>query len=393
MADRPVPFDEQLPDVKDMLNWDQAERLIGFRNDYRAYRGSPFTHGAPSPLPTADRQLADVSYTFDGATYGLREYLDRQDVTGLLVLAGGSIVHEYYGGGNTAGTLWTSRSVGKSVVSTLVGVALQEGRIGSLDDPLTRYDPELTGTAWEGVDVRQLMQHTSGVAWNEDYRDPTSDFSRLTHCEAGGNTYRCVRELVHSRHRPAGVEPGQVWSYSSGGAWLLGDVLERAVGMSIGKYLEQRIWIPFGMADDGVWHCYVPGVHDCGAHGFNATLRDWGRFGQFILGDGVLPDGRRILPDGWVRQASDWNTAAGSVSELHPEGTYGYQWWNNSVPGSGRHDTLWALGIFGQILAVNQRTNLVMVQWSTWPVAEPSFDSLPLEAALMFEAISDQLAG
>ena len=160
--------------------------------------------------------------------------MKRQNVSGMLVLKDGKIAWKYLGEGNTDSTLWTSRSVGKSVVSGLVGVALKEGKIHSLDDLITRYEPDLKGTAWDGVTLRQLITHTSGVAWNEDYTNPQSDFAQLTECEAKPGTYNCVRKLVKGlrREHPA----GENWSYSSGGAWLLGDVLERATGMTLAAY-------------------------------------------------------------------------------------------------------------------------------------------------------------
>ena len=317
----------------------------------------------------------------------------------MLVLKNGHVAYKYLGEGNTDSTLWTSRSVGKSVVSALVGVAIKEGKIHSLDDLITQYEPDLKGTAWDGVTLRQLITHTSGVAWNEDYTNPGSDFAKLTECEAKPGTYDCVRTLVKGLHRahPA----GENWSYSSGGAWLLGDVLERATGMTLAAYLEKSIWQPYGMASDGVWHAYSKGQHDVGAHGFNATLEDWGRFGQFILHNGTLPGGKQILPEGWVKQSSDWTQAKGSVSAAHPNGLYGYQWWNNEVPVNATHvapkvdnslkGSLWALGIFGQMIMVNQKENLVIVQWSTWPQAEPSFSAQPLEASLMYSAIANAL--
>jgi CubicO group peptidase (beta-lactamase class C family) len=335
----------------------------------------------------------------NGKTYSLQDYLQRQNVSGMLVLKDGKIAWKYLGQGNTDATLWTSRSVGKSVVATLVGVAIKQGKIHSLDDLITQYEPDLKGTAWDGVTLGQLITHTSGVAWNEDYTNPKSDFAQLTECEARPGTYACVRKLVAGLHRahPA----GQNWSYSSGGAWLLGDVLERATGMPLAAYLEQSIWQPYGMASDGVWHAYAKGQHDVGAHGFNATLEDWGRFGEFILHNGTLPNGKQILPADWVAQSANWTRAAGSVSAAHPNGIYGYQWWNNEVPvnatnvepvpqASLKH-SLWALGIFGQMIMVNQAENLVIVQWSTWPQAEPSFSAQPLEASLMFSAIAKEL--
>ncbi|RZF18454.1 serine hydrolase domain-containing protein [Serratia marcescens] len=395
----PAPFDAQLPDTHKMLTWSQSDRVIGFRNDYRNYAGDVFHHGNAAPLLAAAKPLTDVSYRVNGKTYHLQDYLQRQNVSGMLVLKDGKIAWKYLGQGNTDATLWTLRSVGKSVVATLVGVAIKQGKIRSLDDLITQYEPDLKGTAWDGVTLRQLITHTSGVAWNEDYTNPKSDFAQLTECEAKPGTYACVRKLVAGLQRahPA----GQNWSYSSGGAWLLGDVLERATGMPLAAYLEQSIWQPYGMANDGVWHAYAKGQHDVGAHGFNATLEDWGRFGEFILHNGTLPNGKQILPADWVAQSSHWTRAAGSVSAAHPNGIYGYQWWNNEVPvnatnvepvpqASLKH-SLWALGIFGQMIMVNQAENLVIVQWSTWPQAEPSFRAQPLEASLMFSAIAKEL--
>lgn len=395
----PAPFDTMLPDTKTMLTWDQAERVIGFRNDYRNYQGDVFHHGKSVPLVAAEKPLTQASYQVNGKQWTLQDYLKRQNVSGMLVLKDGKIAWKYLGAGNTDTTLWTSRSVGKSVVSTLVGVALKEGKIHSMDDLVTQYEPDLKGTAWDGVTLKQLIQHTSGVAWNEDYAHPQSDFARLTQCEAHTGTYDCVRTLVSGlkRAHPA----GEVWSYSSGGAWLLGDVLERATGMTLAAYLEQSIWQPYGMASDGVWHAYSKNQHDVGAHGFNATLEDWGRFGEFVLNNGRLPNGKQILPENWVTQSADWSKAKNSVSVAHPQGLYGYQWWNNEVPANAKNvvpapqdslkGSLWALGIYGQMIMVNRAENLVIVQWSTWPQAEPSFSAQPLEASLMFSAIAKAL--
>ncbi|NIG20175.1 serine hydrolase [Pantoea sp. Al-1710] len=395
----PAPFDHQLPDPHQMLSWSQKDRVVGFRNDYRNYAGDVFHHGQAKPLARANNLLVDAQYQVNGHTYRLADYLKRENVAGMLVLKNGKVAYKYFAEGNTDTTLWTSRSVGKSVVSTLVGIAIKQGKIHSLDDNITAYEPELKGTAWDGVTLKQLIQHTSGVAWNEDYTNPNSDFAQLTQCEAQAGAYACVRNIVShlKRAHPAGEQ----WSYSSGGAWLLGDVLERATGMSLAAYLQQTVWQPNGMASDGVWHAYQSGKHDVGAHGFNATLEDWGRFGEFILNEGRLHDGKQILPDNWVNDAATWTQAKDSVSAAHPEGIYGYQWWNNAIPANAQHvvptaaeglkHSLWALGIYGQIIMVNRAENLVIVQWSTWPQAEPSFSAQPLEAALMYSAIAQQL--
>ncbi|WP_392562412.1 serine hydrolase [Orbus sturtevantii] len=396
----PAVIDQNLPAAKDMLTWSQQDRVVGFRNTYRTYAGDVFKATNPQPIPQDLKDLTSISYQFDGHAYSLNDYIQRNDVTGMMVIKDGKIVWQYYGNGNDDTTLWTSRSVGKSVVSTLVGVALKEGKIADLDDLIIKYNPDVKGTVWENVTVRQLLQHTSGVEWGEDYTDPHSDFAQLTLCEAGDDVYNCVNNLIKSPSRKAYAKPGEAWSYSSGGAWLLGDTLEKATGVPIATYLQEKIWQPYGMVKDGVWQSYQVGKHDVGAHGFNATLEDWSKFGLFIANNGVLPDGTAVLPDNWVKEARTWNQAKNSITARHPDGAYGYEWWNNSLPANlsdsvsnklKSSDTLWALGIFGQIIMVNPVENLVIVQWSAWPKAEPSFDAQPLEASLMFNAIADKL--
>jgi CubicO group peptidase (beta-lactamase class C family) len=395
----PVPFDEVVPSPREMLTWSQDDRVVGFRNTWRQYPGDVF-HADPAhlqPLPRFDVPLSP-RYQVKGQSFGIEDYLREQAVTGLLVIYQGHIVYEHYARGNTEKTLWTSRSVAKSVVSILIGVAVREGRIKSVDDPITAYLPELRQTAWEGVTLRNLLQHTSGVDWNEDYTDPRSDFAQLTRCEAGVDSYACILRLIRGVGRKPGVKPGEVWSYNTGGAWLAGRVLERATGMPIARYLETRLWRRFGMESDGVWQALVPGQIDMGGHGFNATLRDWGRFGLFVAREGVLSDGTKLLPPDWLAQSRRWTTAAGSIDATNPEGQYGYQWWHlGAPPGSDAQlaitaeRTMWAEGIYGQVIAVDPVDALVMVQWSTYPIADAS-DSLEPQQLLFFNALRESLA-
>jgi CubicO group peptidase (beta-lactamase class C family) len=397
----PQPFDPVLPAAEDMLNWNQANRVIGFRNTYRLYQGDVFhtLGGTAYPLPPAPYPLPSLRYEIDRHTYGLDEYLRRQSVTGLLVLKQGQIVYEYYGRGNGAETLWTSRSVAKSVVSILIGMAIKEGLIGSVNDPITRYLPELKGSAWEDVTLRDLLQHSSGVAWNENYADASSDFARLTRCEAGPSAYPCVLKLVSALKRVPGVRPGEVWSYNTGGAWLVGRVLEQATGMTIAHYLETRLWSRFAMQSDGVWQALVAGHVDMGGHGFNATLRDWGRFALFVEMGGNLANGEGLLPSDWIAQSVTWSKAEGSVTPATPDGQYGYQWWfgglDPSRGGTGdamrtAQQTFWAEGIYGQAIAIDPAEQLVMVQWSTWKNAETPA-SLYDEQVLFFNAVAHAL--
>jgi CubicO group peptidase (beta-lactamase class C family) len=395
----PAPFDAVLPPAKDMLTWSQSERVVGFRNTYRQYRADVF-HADPAnvhSLPERRLPLSPPRYRVKDQVFGLEDYLRHQDVTGLLVLKDGQIAYEHYGQGNTASTLWTSRSVAKSVVSILVGIAIREGAIKSVDDPVTRYLPELQHSAWDGVSLRNLLQHTSGVAWNENYKDPKSDFAALTRCEAGGEPYECVWKLVRSVARKPGIKPGEVWSYNTGGAWLVGRVLESATGLPVSRYLETRLWRRCGMQGDGIWEALVEGKIDMGGHGFNATLRDWGRFGLFVAGGGKLSDGTELLPRDWLAQSTAWTHAKGSVDESNPNGQYGYQWWHAPIPKGTDAElkaladrTLWAEGIFGQVIAIDPSQHVVMVQWSTYAEAEGS-DELGDEQLFFLRAIEESL--
>lgn len=403
LASCPEPVDAELPPPHDMLTWTPEQRVVGFRNTYRLYPGDVFHTRTSSaqPLSAAKRPLGDVHYRMDGRTFDLRDYLEHQSVTGLLILKDGQIAFEYYGRGNTERSLWTSRSVAKSVVSVLVGIAVREDLIHSLDDPVAQYVPEVDGSAWDGVTIRNLLQHTSGVTWNEDYADPSSDFAALTYCEARAQPYACVLDLLKSLKRRPSVRPGQVWSYNTAGAWLLGRALERAAGMTLARYLETRLWSRYPMESDGVWQALIPGESDMGGHGFNATLRDWGRFGLFVARGGRLPDGTALLPVDWLRDSITWTRAEGSVTAAAPSGQFGYQWWYAGLdpeygdPGdtlSISRGSFWTLGIFGQAIAINPAEKLVMVQWSAWQQAElPA--SLYDEQALFYAAVAHALRG
>lgn len=170
--------------------------------------------------------------------------------------------------------------------------------------------------------------------------------------------------------------------------------------MTIARYLETRLWSRFAMKRDGVWEALVKGQVDMGGHGFNATLRDWGRFALSVANDGALPGGERLLPGDWLRRSITWTRAAGSVTPATPDGQYGYQWWYGGVdPGRRGTDdaaatsrqTFWAEGIYGQAIVIDPAEPLIMVQWSTWQQAETPA-SLYDEQALFFNALARGLA-
>jgi CubicO group peptidase (beta-lactamase class C family) len=205
--------------------------------------------------------------------------------------------------------------------------------------------------------------------------------------------------LITAVTREPGVRPGEVWSYNTGGAWLVGRILEQATGMTIARYLETRLWSRFAMEHDGVWEALVQGHIDMGGHGFNATLRDWGRFALFVANGGRLISGEELLPSDWIAQSVTWTRAKGSVTPVTPDGQFGYQWWSSGIDPSRldsddkvqiARDTFWAEGIYGQAIAINPAEKLVMVQWSTWQQAAATA-SLYDEQVLFFTTLARAL--
>jgi CubicO group peptidase (beta-lactamase class C family) len=239
-------------------------------------------------------------------------------------------------------------SVVKSMTATLIGAAIQDGYIGSIDDLVVSYLPRFKNTAYDGVTVRQILQMTSGVAWNETYTDPTSDRRRMLEAQIGQQP-GAILDLMGALPRAA--EPGTVWNYSTGETHVAGALVEAATGKAVAVYLGEKIWTKMGMEADANWWLESPDGLEVGGSGLSATLRDYARFGLFMLEDGVV-DGERILPDGWMADAGSPKLVAGEEVE------YGYMLW----PLHG--NSYAAIGIFGQFVFVDPAKNLVVAMWS-----------------------------
>lgn len=327
-----------------------------FRNIDRLFPTRRVAHGAhPKPLPLSATPLGDVHFRDGDSTYDLARYLELNRVSGLLVLKDGRIALERYRYGNTARTRWMSMSVAKSITSTLVGAALAQHRIGALSDPVTRYVTSLSGSAYDGVSVRDILMMSSGVRWNETYTDSSSDRRHLLEAQLSqrpGSAMRLMASL------PREAKPGYANNYSTGETQVAGEIVRSAVGESLARYLSDRIWSRYAMESDARWWLDSPDGHEIGGSGFSATLRDYGRFGQFIL-DGGIAGGERILPKGWIREASTAKTLR--------DGTplpYGYFWWPLTAPSERVDGAFEADGIFGQHIYINPARRLVIVVWS-----------------------------
>ena len=335
------------PEPAQILIWPPERRLRAFRN----YAGTFPTRAIPAgglsyPLDDAPRDLATLSYTLDGERFGLEDFIREARVAGLIVVNRGRVLYERYELGNDAQTLWVGYSVAKSVVSLLYGTALADGYIPSLDDPVIRYLPRLAGGAYDEVTIAQLLQMSSGVAWDEDYQDPQADVSQAPS--------PILAFVDYMRALPAAAPPGAEFNYSTGETNLAGAVLRAAIGNNLATYLAHRIWQPFGMEADANWMLGAPGGAEYGGCCISATLRDYARIGLFALRGGIAVDGRRLLP-------ADWMARSTAPAPTNPG--YGYFWWLR--PGGAYA----ALGIFGQMIWIDPRSQTVIALHSAWPQA------------------------
>ncbi len=304
-------------------------------------------HRLPAGAPLA-------AFAAGGASAAvLDQFIASQKVAGLIVLQDGKIRLERYGLGYSAAGRWTSFSVAKSVTSTLVGAAVKDGYIKSLDEPVTKYIAGLRGSAYEGVTIRQLLTMTSGVKWNEDYADSTSDIARLyiERPDSGVDA-----NVSYVRKLPREAEPGTKWVYKTVETNLIGVLVMEATHKRLADYLSEKIWRPYGMERDAAWSIDAIG-HEQGGCCLSVSLRDFARVGQFVI-DGAKINGTSIVPDGWLDAATHKQADIGS-----PTSGYGYQWWTSD---DGTFD---AYGIYGQNIHIDPKRKLVIVISSAWPVA------------------------
>lgn len=318
--------------------------------------------GPVRPLPVAAHSLKSIQFDSGGSQYDLFDYLAYNRVAGLLILKDGKVVLEDYELGTGRETRWPSFSMAKSVSSTLVGAALQQGMMKSLDDPIAQYLPELKNGAYAGVSIRNVLQMASGVKWDETYTDPKSDRRKLLEAQLAGKP-GAILTYMNSLQK-AGA-PGSMWNYSTGESFLVGALLERATHKPLATYLSETLWSPLGMEKDATWWTESEGGMGLSGSGLGATLRDYGRFGLFVQRDGVI-DGKRIVPEGWFREAGSPHLIGGKKVD------YGYFWWPIPAGDPIHQDAFQAIGIFGQHMYVNPKEKLVIVVLSARPKPDSS---------------------
>lgn len=335
---------------------------------------------APFEFARAEQPL-DIQYSVSGQSLGLDDALQRLKLTGLVVIKDDKIIYERYPQGTSAHSQFTSWSVAKSFVSTLVGMALGDGLIQSLDDPITQYVPTLKGSGYDGVPIRRILQMSSGVDFDETYAKRGSDINQFfMKVFLFGQT----ADRVTASHGRA-LLPGQVFHYISIDTHALGMLLRHLYRKPLTDLLQERIWQPLGMEGEAYWNLDSEDQHgvEIAFCCLNARLRDYAKLGRLYLNQGRW-NGQQLLPESYVREAT---TPAGpawepEVSPYHygPRG-YGYQWW---VPKDYQRE-YFAAGVWGQFVYVSEPDRLIIARTSV----DPDYRANMGESIALFRAIRD----
>lgn len=336
---------QTVPTNRDLLFWSVPQRDAAFRALDRIpllakWRTIPAST-APTPLPSGPPLALPLN---------VDDYMAGQRSSALLILHKGQLRLERYGLDFDAAGRWTSFSVAKSFTSTLVGAAIRDGYIKSMDDKVSTYIPQMKGSAYDDVSLRQLLTMTSGIRWNEDYGDPNSDVARFNNHQPEDGTDALVSYL---RRLPREAPAGERWLYSTGETNLVGILVSQATGKPLAQYLHEKIWQPAGMEQQATWILSKTGQEISGCC-LQAAARDFARFGQFIL-NGASAGGKSVLPDGWLKEATTKRADIGQSGR-----GYGYQWWTYD------DGSFAARGIFGQGIFIDPARQLVIASNANW---------------------------
>jgi CubicO group peptidase (beta-lactamase class C family) len=351
---------DSIPQSTNPLFWSPIQRDRAFRRMEDFLPTSKIEQG-DSFRELLQGSSLNINLTFDGKQVSLDEFMESQKNVGIVVLHNGQLRLEKYKSNMTKDKRWISFSVTKSISSTLVGAAITDGFIKSIDDPITQYIPELVGSAYDGVSIQQVLTMTSGVRWNEDYTDPEADVSKFQNVKPQPGQDPTI---VYMQTLEREGDPGLRWNYNTGETNLIGVLVSKASGKTLSKYLSEKIWKPYGMETEANWVLNA-GISEYGGCCISATVRDFARFGQFVL-DEINTENSSVLPTGWFSKAGKKQVSRGENG-----GGYGYQWWTFD------DGAFSALGIFGQEIFIDPSRNLIIAINSNWDNALDSKYSEP----------------
>jgi CubicO group peptidase (beta-lactamase class C family) len=333
-----------------------------FRNLYEKERSIQVPRSGPV-YALNENLSADVlpeTYDFEGETRNVRELLERSQTTGLAILHDGVLIHEEYNRGNKRESLAIQMSVSKGMASFLIGVALEDGAIDSVDDLVTKYVPELIGSAYEGVTLKQVLEMSSGVRWSEDYGRLDSDLVQSVVAMRLGSLDEFTASV------PRENEPGTYNRYASIDTHVLGMVLRGATGRPYKDYFEEKLWSRLG-AEDDAYLLVDTKDEPLVFGGVNIRLRDMVRFGELYLNGGRNFLGEQLVSENWVRTSTTPDALRLQPMVDNPESDsafgYKYQWWIPLYPDGNDYS---AIGIYGQFIYINPARKIVIAKTSAY---------------------------
>lgn len=323
-----------------------------------------------------DNVTLAYGFRYGDVFYPTREFLETTKATALLVVQDDTIKYEEYFSGGDEHTVFSSNSMGKSFVSALMGIAVAEGAVESIDDPLGKYIPEFVGTELEKIPIKACLQMASGIDFNED--TDMSGFSMRT--LMGKPAMKVIAGYGVQE------EPFTYRRYLSINTEILGQVIKNATGRGLGEYMEEKLWKKIGADHDAYWT--LSNGTELAMGGLSVSIRDYARFAKLYL-DGGKACGEQILPEDWVRDSMDVSAAyskPGANYDAYNAIRYGYQWW---VP-EGTQGEFMAIGVYGQWIYVNPTHRVIIVKTS----ADPDFmsENYELKHVEFFRAITEEIS-
>ena len=337
--------------------FDEDKIVNNFMHMNKVFPSTPIkSSGAPHIFETGTFELPEF-YEMNGEQHHFLDALDYFKSDGLIVLHEGALIYENYWQGNSKDQPHISWSVAKSFLSALIGIAYHDGLIEDLNDPITKYLKDFNGTGYANVPIKDILQMSSGIIFNEDYGDYNSDINKFARALAQGTSMRDFAKALKN-----GKQPGTFNHYVSIDTQMLAMLLEEVTGQPVAKNLEDKIWTKIGMEHDAYYMVDDTGVA-WALGGLNATLRDYAKFGQLYLNDGQW-NNVQIVPEDWVHASHkpDGPHLQPGENDLSSNTWgYGYQWW---IPGFPSTDYL-AAGIYNQYIYIDPITNVVIAKTSS----------------------------
>jgi CubicO group peptidase (beta-lactamase class C family) len=336
---------------------------------------------APMPLPRREGEPA-IHWSASGRkNLTVDDYLARQRIMGLMIIKDGVVQVERYQYDRTPAQRFVSQSMAKSIVSLAVGIALNEGKITSLDDRIDHYLPKMAGTLYGETTIRNLLRMSSGAHFDERY-DGHDDLERWARAVIHGGVENAA-QVITQRDAAQGTR----FAYASAETEVLGAVLRAGTGTNLSDYLSTRLWQAIGAETSALWRADRTGLERA-AGNFNATLRDYARLGIVLANDGVRPDDadkKQIIPREYLLDATDWRRAPEAFRPLVATPYYGYSYQFWTFPSAKRRFAM--LGVYGQMIVIDPELKLVMVQTAANATAKAGLTTLGKDADAFWRGV------